>query len=292
MVCGAFTARVTVGVAGLMAWAGPSVAQPGKDTPETPREGMPLPLPSELGPDRYVERLPSAATGIEMVRVPGREEDGRAIPPFWMSATEITWDVYDVYVFQLDLKEGEKELDGVSRPSKPYVPPDRGYGHAGYAAIGMTRRAAEAFCVWLSKHTGRTYRLPTEAEWRWACEAGERGEASLAERAWYADNANDKTQPVGKKAPDALGLHDMHGNVAEWVAGPETPTALGGSYRQSGDAIGCDARLEQDATWNMSDPQIPKSRWWLADCSWVGFRVVCEDGEARREVRDGDDEDG
>jgi len=63
------------------------------------------------------------------------------------------------------------------------------------------------------------YRLPTEAEWEYACKAGGAGEKaeSLSTAAWYRDNSKSQTQPVGQKEPNAWGLYDMHGNVWEWV---------------------------------------------------------------------------
>jgi formylglycine-generating enzyme required for sulfatase activity len=207
------------------------------------------------------------------------------LQPVYMSATEITWDLYDLFVYRLDEEEGEVDpaIDAITRPSKPYIPPDRGFGHAGYPAISMSARGAQEFCVWLSAKTGKTYRLPTEAEWQHACLAGGAGPygfddpGNLAEYAWFKDNAGEQTRPVGQKRPSAWGLYDMHGNVAEWVIGADgKPLIRGGSYLDPAEAITAHARAHQTPAWNDSDPQFPKSRWWLADCTFVGFRIVCD----------------
>ena len=82
---------------------------------------------------------------------------------------------------------------------------------------------ASAFCRWLSQHEGVSYRLPTEAEWEYACRAGSQGvwffgddPEALCDYAWFKRNAGSTTQPVGRKRPNAFGLHDMYGNVWEW----------------------------------------------------------------------------
>ena len=69
----------------------------------------------------------------------------------------------------------------------------------------------------------------------------------------------------------------MWGNAAEWVTGDGgRPLVVGGSYRDAADRAGCAAAVTPSDAWNASDPQMPKSVWWLADGGFVGFRVVCE----------------
>ena len=177
-------------------------------------------------------------------------------------------------------------------PSKPYLPPDRGYGHGGYAVISVSYRCASEFCRWLSARTGRTFRLPTEGEWERACRAGGHSRdwhaadaqplgadaQTLGGYAWYRDNAERSPHPVGTKSPNAWGLYDMCGNVAEWCRGRDgEPVTRGGSFRDGRLDVTCSARRVQDPSWNASDPQIPKSPWWLSDAPFVGFRVVCEE---------------
>ncbi len=142
-----------------------------------------------------------------MVRVPGGSVtiDGKpvTVEPFEIGRTEVTWDMYDVFGLGLDSKD-QKEIDAVARPSQPYGAPDYGWGHAGFAAISIAKPAAEAFCVWLSKKTGKTYRLPTEAEWLHAATLAAGGATLSAERrealAWHRGNAVAKAQPVGEEA--------------------------------------------------------------------------------------------
>jgi sulfatase modifying factor 1 len=259
-------------------------------------EEMPGATPAEpVAPmgEPFTDALPGGEASWDMVPVPaGRVtivgDDGAEqtveVGPFWVSTTEVTWDLFDLWVYAFDDLEVTDDVDAITGPSKPYLPPDRGFGYNDYAAISMTHHASAEFCRWLSERTGRVYRLPTEAEWVHAAAAGSRGAYSfgddaskLGEHAWYKENAGPTTQSVAQKLPNAWGLYDVHGNVAEWaymMDGREV--AMGGSYREPAEELTLSSRLFQDETWNETDPQIPKSIWWLADCSWAGIRLVCE----------------
>lgn len=142
---------------------------------------------------------------------------------------------------------------------------------------------AQEFCRKLSQKEGGTYRLPTEAEWEYACRGGGEpspGGAEIEAFAWYADNSGEATHPVGLKRPNPWGLHDLLGNVAEWTqdvygpylrvdeiedpAGPATGSARavrGGSWRAFRPALRCAARVGTPESY-----QLPH----------VGLRVVQE----------------
>jgi formylglycine-generating enzyme required for sulfatase activity len=169
-------------------------------------------------------------------------------------------------------------VDAVTRPSKPYLPPDRGFGHEGYAAICLSHASATEFCRWLSARSGKKFRLATEDEWELACGSAPAKEA-IGELAWGAGNAEAKPHHVATKSPNALGVYDMLGNVAEWVDGRDgKPVTKGGSYKTPLEELSPALRQKQDRSWNSSDPQVPKSKWWLADGPFVGFRIVSEPG--------------
>jgi len=232
---------------------------------------------------------------------------------FWMGQFEITWDLYNLFVSrEIDSKQVPKtsdsevqiEADAVSGATTPYVEMSFGMGTDNFPAICMTQLAAVKFCEWLSAMTGHFYRLPTEAEWEYACRAvtetafsfGE-DSSQLTDYAWYEENSQDKYQKVGTKKPNPWGLYDMHGNVAEWTldqyvpsvygkrtAGVTNPLVVGekvypkavrgGSWMDAPKRLRSAARRPSSKQWKKRDPQIPKSKWWHTDAPFVGFRVV------------------
>jgi formylglycine-generating enzyme required for sulfatase activity len=209
------------------------------------------------------------------------------IKPIWIGQHEVTWDEYEVFYLLLDVpprgrREAQVEAErNQSRPSRPYAPPDRGWGRGTRPAGSMQYLCAKAYCDWLSSITGHRYRLPTEAEWEYACRAGDVRPAlprpELDAAAWHFGNADDQTRPVGERRPNAWGLHDMLGNVAEWVTRPgDQPAVAGGSFQDDAEDVHPAAREPYHPRWQRNDPQIPKSLW-LSDGPHVGFRVVRED---------------
>lgn len=201
------------------------------------------------------------------------------IKNLYMLESEVPWDVFDIYAFKLDVPEADQHSPEVmqSRPSKPYGAPDRGFGHQGYPALSMTYYSAQTFCKWLSAKTGKAYRLPTEAEWQYAAIAGGTGVYQpISEYAWVQGNSQKKTHPIKTKKANGWGLYDMLGNAGEWCTDVKGEQVLcGGTYLMK--TVDPKSRMRQDRSWNQTDPQMPKSKWWLSDGTFVGFRFVCEE---------------
>lgn len=224
-----------------------------------------------------------------MVAVPGGSLlfGGRAVTvrPFWIASTETTWEAFDVFTSSGPPSPAYDQTpfapDAIARPSKSYIPPDRGWGHHGYPAINVSGLSAQMFCRWLAAKTGKKFRLPTEVEWEYACRAGapESGPNSateLAKSAWFADNSQEKTHPVAKKLPNRWKLYDMLGNAGEWAFDLNGKLILcGGSFADKSRDVRPGGRARQTPAWQETDPQLPKSRWWLADAPFAGFRIVC-----------------
>lgn len=226
---------------------------------------------------------------------------------FWMSKCEVTWDIFEPFLYK-DYEVNNStdkispQVDAVTRPTKPYLDMTFGMGKQNHPALAMTQYNAIQFCKWLYVRTGVFYRLPTEAEWEYACRAGSKDEFyfgnavdQLTDYGWFKMNSDKKTHEVGMKKPNAWGLYDMHGNVAEWTfdqyyadfyakSATKNPVALadqlyplvvrGGSYEDDAKDLRSAARTASDPAWKQIDPQIPKSNWWFPEAPFVGIRLV------------------
>lgn len=303
--------------------------------------------------ESYTEKIPGSSVSFRMLAIPGgqfrmgspddepfrkshegpvREVD---ISPFFMAEVEVTWDEYLAFYAKTSAEgrstdtEGIRtkkasETDAISGATPPYGQPDQGWGMGSRPAISFSYHAAETYCKWLSKVTGKTYRLPTEAEWEYACRAGttspyffegdplklekqgfrariSKNDTTVINRyVIYRGNSPSKTQTPDKVKPNAFGLKNMTGNVAEfcldWYSadilaqypegivkdprGPENGeehVIRGGSFLDEAGKLRSAARdYTRTDDWLRTDPQIPKSIWWYSDCFNVGFRVVCE----------------
>lgn len=281
--------------------------------------------------ESYQNTIPKTGEKYEMVPIPGgeftmgspdseedREQDEGPqhrvrVDPFWMGKFEVSWDMYEPFMITavarnkdgspFEIADDAAPVDVVSSPTAPYVQMSFGMGVDGYPAISMTQHAALKFCQWLSAQTGHFYRLPTEAEWEFACRAGTTGPFSVSEEEIEAhavvdpDAARSGYEKIGTRKPNPFGLYDMHGNVMEWVLdGYEEdsysertgvtenplviPTSLyprvvrGGSWYDPPDMARSARRFYSEEWWKERDPQLPKSIWYHTDADFVGFRLV------------------
>lgn len=239
------------------------------------------------------------------------------VEPMWMCEVEIPWAVYRAYYENGDAREKDgslKQADAslplaelVTQPTPQYMDMFVNGEFASdddYPAMEMTNHAANKFCQWLSAQTGHFYRLPTEAEWEYACRGGSTSAypwGDSAERAgefaWYAENSNFTYQKGKLKKPNAFGLYDMLGNVAEWTLDQyvadnyqhqvdgssyrwQEPTKRyprtirGGSWDSDVEQLRSAARVSSSKDLKYQDPQVPKSIWYHTDAQHIGFRIV------------------
>ncbi len=220
--------------------------------------------------ENYTEQVPNTTVSFNMVAVKGgtykmgslenepfrKKDEGPVrnvtISPFFMGETEVSWDEYWAF-FSATMSEGRIDPnevmqhnanapDAITGPTPPFGIPDQGWGSGKRPAITMTHYAASTYCQWLSKVTGKHYRLPTEAEWEFACRAGtetpyffpgnpkkftEKGLRSklfgtdttaINSYVVYLLNSHGRTQESSNVKPNPLGLKNMPGNVMEFCS--------------------------------------------------------------------------
>jgi sulfatase modifying factor 1 len=289
----------------------------------------------------YETQIPGTAVSYKMQPIPGGtvkvgspdSEKGRqpnegpqfevTIEPFWMAEHEVTWAEYKAYMSIHDrllslymkslrpIPAADHELI-VTAPSNLYEPTFTFIKGADpqQPAVTMSQFSAKQYTKWLSGISGQFLRLPSEAEWEYACRAGAKtayhfgdDPKQLGDYAWYFENSGEKMNHVAQKKPNPWGLYDMHGNVGEWVldefvadgykahagktltaaAAIAWPTKLyprvikGGGWDD--DAAKCRTairRASHDDEWRKRDPNFPQSPWWLTEepALSVGFRPI------------------
>ena len=221
------------------------------------------------GFNNFTEFIPGSNVSFEMVAIPGgtyklgspdneafrKENEGPAadikVKPFYMARVEVTWNEYLAFFKQTGaqgktadayLNVNQGDVDAISGPTPPWGAPDQGWGKGNMPAITMTHQAAEVYCQWLSKITGKTYRLPTEAEWEYAARGGTgtayffEGDPKKYVRQGlknklfgvdttvisgfinYAENSSARTIVSESKQENPFGLVNMLGNVAEFCS--------------------------------------------------------------------------
>jgi formylglycine-generating enzyme required for sulfatase activity len=268
----------------------------------------------------YDQSIPGTATTFKMSAIPagkfkigspvserGRDDDEGPqkeieLAPFWMGVKEVTFAEWDLYFKDATLPQA-KTIDGVTRATPQYIDLTYGMGRDGNHPVNsMSHTAAMMYCKWLYTKTGIFFRLPTEAEWEYACRAGSEttypfgnDPQSLKAYGFFKEKMDSEFHHVGLLKPNQWGLYDMLGNLSEWtldqydpayynsintanpvtIPGSKYPKTLkGGSFMDDSKDLRCANRIASRPNWNRRDPQIPKSIWWLTDAMFVGFRVV------------------
>lgn len=188
---------------------------------------------------------------------------------FAMSATEVTFDQYDACV----------KANGCA-----LVVTDQGWGRGNRPVINVSIDDAKKYVAWLSSTTGHSYFIPSESEWEYAARAGtsspwNTGDAIITEDANFF-SLFKKTVPVGSYPPNGFGLHDMHGNVAEWVQDCLDTGYLGVPSDGSVASATCGTHLVRGGHFNSAHKHVRSATrlTTTATSTWrdmgTGFRVT------------------
>jgi len=256
----------------------------------------------------YRQEIPGTSHAILMEPIPGRAAESSSSPsdriePFWMARYETRHADYLPYmrlyrVFKefedqkIRVVTDDNRVDAVTAPTEIYdVYFAFEYGMDMQQPVAtMTMLGARQYTKWLSKLSQIDFRLPTAGEWEHACRAGtttawHSGDAPalLQQYACFGDEqAVPGYQRVGLRKPNAWGLHDMHGNLAEWVlqpgiTDPDQQIMMGGCWAFPANRCRSDSALKfESEPFREYDPNVPQSPWWLAsdESRWVGFRII------------------
>ena len=186
-----------------------------------------------IRPGKFVMGSPDSEKGRESKE--GPQHEVVIAKPFYMGVTEVTQAQYEAV-----MGTNPSKFKGPTNPVESVIWSD-----------------TVEFCRKLSEKTGKTFRLPTEAEWEYACRAGTKtrfsfGDADsvLGDYAWCASNSGKNTHPVGQKKPNAWGLYDMNGNVWEWCADIYGPYSSEASVDPQGASSGGDCMVRGGSWYN------------------------------------------
>jgi hypothetical protein len=222
--------------------------------------------------------VPKTDVQVAVVHVP---VEGTALRPYALGKAEVSWK--DFLVFYHEHSIEKRVVDGITRPSlgKSYFgqvqTPDALLREAA-PAINLRWHAAMAYCDWLTATTGRKFRLPTEPEWEHAAK-------SAGGEPWGAEKSGGRTRLPAESKPDALGIHDLLGNVWEVClepleAGAYGPVYRGGAWNVPAARLAPGLRTRVPAEWFAADPNRPRSLWWLTSDFSQGARVALVGDEA------------
>ena len=315
-------------------------SQPGISATK-PEKGPSVPIDGGKGGYMvpYTQSFERTNVSFEMIPIPGGEvtagspkaEAGRSedegpqftvkLEPFWMAKTELTWGEYNTFmrtydVFKRLTSKGIRQVtedvksDALTVPT-PLYDPGKTYEFGddkSQPAVTMTQYSAKQYTKWLSGLTEVQYRLPTEVEWEYAARAGSKAAYSFGDdpaqlEKYAVFGSTNGAAKVGTKAPNAFGLHDMHGNVWEWTIdqfdakgfeklggkslvqfeGTNWPSTAdsrcvrGGGWQDPAERVRSAARMGSvDDDWKEEDPNVPLSPWWYTSdpARMVGMRLV------------------